>query len=429
MNDFDVAIVGAGPAGAVCAWYLAKAGARVALLDRYIFPRDKICGDAICSRAQMHLSRMGVLQQLLDNDEAHPAALGGMVSPGGVVALGNSMGHIDSSPVIAVRRLHLDHRIVRAAELAGAMLHERFDVAQAVLDPVQGLWTLSTSTGATLQAKVLVAADGATSRLARRLGIVSSPPDAVCSRSYIDAATSDFSQDGVAFYRRELLPGYCAVFRESRGQLNFCLYLIPGGTAGTSDLRRMHEWALREDPFVSRAVGAKAVVEPMKGAPLRLGGTPRSHADQVVVLGDAAGQIDPLTGEGIQYGMDAAEIAATTVLDGLRTGRLNAASLQNYHDGWQRAFGADFRWSGWMARLGARYPALLDAGAAALRAGGAPLLGKWAEVMTGAQPKTRFLKPDLALPVLGALLRNTFVPGRRYPDVAAFARDAGQQPR
>ena len=131
-------IAGAGPGGATCAWYLARAGVRVALLDRQAFPRDKVCGDAICSRAQMHLSRMGVLRQIMDSDEGHAAAVGGMVSPGGVVAIGDSTTHIGSSPVIAIRRIDMDHRIVRAAQAAGAELVERFDVADAALDRAAG---------------------------------------------------------------------------------------------------------------------------------------------------------------------------------------------------------------------------------------------------------------------------------------------------
>jgi geranylgeranyl reductase family protein len=417
---YDVAIVGAGPGGATCAWYLARAGVRAALLDRQAFPRDKVCGDAICSRAQLHLSRMGVLQQVMANDEGHAAAVGGMVSPGGVVAIGNSTTHIASAPVIAIRRIHLDHRIVLAAQGAGAELIERFDVADATLDRTAGLWTIGASNGRRLRARALVAADGANSRLARRLGIVRGAPEAVCSRAYIEADTSDFAFDGVAFYRRELLPGYCAVFREARGQLNFCLYLIPGGACGVRDLRRMHANMLREDPFVSRAVGPHARIGAMQGAPLRLGGVARSSDDHLIVLGDAAGQIDPLTGEGIQYAMDAAELAADTLVACLADGDLGAARLHGYHRAWQRAFGADFAWSARIARLCGRHPGLLDAGARALRAGGAPLLAKWAEVMTGAKPKTHFLHPGLLLPMLGSALRHALVRGE--PDYAAIQR-------
>ena len=67
MGDlYDVAIVGAGPAGATCAWYLAQHDIEVLLLEKAKFPRDKFCGDAVIPRAQRHLRRMGVLQQLID---------------------------------------------------------------------------------------------------------------------------------------------------------------------------------------------------------------------------------------------------------------------------------------------------------------------------------------------------------------------------
>jgi flavin-dependent dehydrogenase len=391
------------------------------LIDRHAFPRDKVCGDAVCSSAHRHLSRMGALQQIMDNDEGHPAAIGGMVSPGGVVAIGNSAVQLGAAAVIAIRRIHLDHRIVQAAQAAGAHLIERFDVAGATLDRTAGAWTVGSSNGQTVQARALVAADGATSRLARRLGVVTNAPEAICSRAYIEADTSDFAFDGVAFYRRDLLPGYCAVFREARDQLNYCLYIIPGGECSVHDLRRMHEHVLREDPFVSRAVGARAVVGAMKGAPLRLGGVARSVDHHLVVLGDAAGQMDPLTGEGIQYAMDAAEIAAETLMACLAHGDLGAERLQRYHDAWYRAFGADFAWSARITALCGRYPGLLDAGARALRDHGAPLLAKWAEVMTGAKPKTHFLRPGMVVPMLGSALRHAFA-HRGEPDYAAIQR-------
>jgi flavin-dependent dehydrogenase len=139
------------------------------------------------------------------------------------------------------------------------------------------------------------------------------------------------------------------------------------------------------------------------------------------VLGDAAGQIDPLTGEGIQYAMDAAEIAADTLIACLAKGDLGARRLQRYHDAWYRAFGADFAWSARIAALYSRYPALLDTGARALRQHGAPLLAKWAEVMTGAKPKTHFLRPGMVMPMIGAALRQPFAV-RGAPDYAAIQR-------
>ena len=129
----------------------------------------------------------------------------------------------------------------------------------------------------------------------------------------------------------------------------------------------MHEHVPAEDPFITRALGPRVRIGAMKGAPLRLGGVARSSGERFLVLGDAAGQIDPLTGEGIQYAMDAAEIAAETLILALGEGDLRAARLQRYHDGWQRRFGADFAWSARIAAICGRYPGLLDTEARALR--------------------------------------------------------------
>ena len=80
-SAYDVCVVGAGPAGSTCAFYLARQGKRVLLVDKQRFPRDKLCGDAVCARAQVHLERMGVLQAVLAAGEGRWAEYGGFVSP------------------------------------------------------------------------------------------------------------------------------------------------------------------------------------------------------------------------------------------------------------------------------------------------------------------------------------------------------------
>ena len=85
-SAYDVCVVGAGPAGSTCAFYLARQGKRVLLVDKQRFPRDKLCGDAVCARAQVHLERMGVLQAVLAAGEGRWAEYGGFVSPSGLPA-------------------------------------------------------------------------------------------------------------------------------------------------------------------------------------------------------------------------------------------------------------------------------------------------------------------------------------------------------
>jgi menaquinone-9 beta-reductase len=406
-DPYDVAIVGAGPAGATCAWYLARNGIRTLLLEKRTFPRDKLCGDAVASRALVHLERMGVLQQILDNNEGHPAVIGGMVSPSGVTYIGSSIEFLRGPAVIAIKRIALDVRIARAAAAAGAELVERYAVADARFDTDRGEWSIEPDGGGpTYRARVLVAADGALSRLGRQLGLVDGPPDAVCSRTYMRGRTTDFAYDGVIMYPPAILPGYCALFREARDEVNFAVYLFPGGACSMRDLRPLHDRLLRYDPHVRKMVGPHAEMDAMKGAPLRLGGIAKSYGDHLIILGDAAGQIDPLTGEGIQYAMDAAEIAAGTLAEAFAERDLGARSLKRYHDRWQRAFGHDFVWSARFARFYLRYPSFLDAAAATLQRLGDPYLAKWAEIMTGARPKRAFLAPRMLLPVLGDLWRR-----------------------
>ncbi|MCG3217242.1 MAG: FAD-dependent oxidoreductase [Candidatus Heimdallarchaeota archaeon] len=106
----DVCIVGAGPAGSSTAYYLAKQGKNVVLLEKEKFPRRKICGDAVSLRAQMHLERMGVLQEILEEKKGRWAAVGGLVSPRRISYIDNSAQEIGSHLMIAIKREILDEK-------------------------------------------------------------------------------------------------------------------------------------------------------------------------------------------------------------------------------------------------------------------------------------------------------------------------------
>lgn len=400
---FDVAIIGAGPAGATCAYYLARQGRSVLLLERAVFPRDKICGDAVVPRAQKHLERMGLLPALLDQGAAQPAYVGGFITPRGTQVVGDSQGRTVRT-VLAIRRRILDESVARAAERAGAVLREGQAVTSMQRDDRNERWSIFCADGASHSARMLVAADGANSQTARRLGLVRQRPRAVCSRAYIAPKTHRFEMDGVCFYENDLLPGYAAVFRETEEELNFCCYILPGGPTLPRDLRRMHTRFLESDPRFRSLVGSNVEVERMRSAPLRLGGIRKSYAAGLLVVGDAAGHIDPLTGEGIQYGMDAAEIAAETIEEALAANDLSQRFLKRYHRRWMSSFGWDFYWSLKMTQVLTRHPGLLEASAAAINRLGGDAFAEWGDLMTGEKPKLNFLRPRIVLPILRELV-------------------------
>jgi geranylgeranyl reductase family protein len=409
---YDVCIVGAGPAGSTCGYYLARAGKRVVVLEREHFPRDKLCGDAVCSRAYTHLDRMGVLPALEREGRLHYSRVGGFVTPAGRKALGDSTKAIGRPLVAAIKRIVLDERIARASRDAGAELVEGARVTGAAFSAQAGTWTVRAAIdrGAAREwtARALVCADGANSRLARALGIVKGQPDGTCTRSYVAAGTHGFESDGVCFYPAFMIPGYCALFREAGGEVNFATYIVPGGKLGIPDVQAAHARCLREVPGVREALGGGARMEKVRAGPLRLGGVPVSVAEHLLVIGDAAGHTDPLTGEGIHHAMDGAELAAQTLIEALERGDLSARYLRRYHERWMSLFGKDFRWSALMARALARAPRFLEATAGAVGRKGPEFFQEWAKMMTGVRAKRAMLRPDFALPILVESVRQLF---------------------
>ncbi|NPD89017.1 MAG: geranylgeranyl reductase family protein [Asgard group archaeon] len=404
---YDVCIIGAGPGGSSTAYYLAKQGKNVILLEKEKFPRRKICGDAVSQRAQMHLERMGVLQEILEEKKGRWAAVGGLVSPRRIEYIGNSAEEIGSHLMISIKREILDEKIAQAAVREGAEMIEEYNVKSVKFSEKMKEWTVKAfdEEKGDVKAKVLVAADGAVSKIARSVGVIDTPPDAVCSSVYVEAGTHAFEEDGVCIYTRFLVPGYAAIFKEADDDLVFCCYIIPGGFAKTTNLQNMHINLLQGDPYVVRALGPNAKIEKIKSAPLRLGGVKKSYSDHFLVVGDAAGHIDPLTGEGIQYAMDAGEIAADILKDAFEQGDFGNGTLKNYQKLWMKSFGKDFKWSARMVKVLARIPIFLDAFAYLCKKKGPKYLIRWAKIMTGSQPKLTFFLPNLAFPLLFAAIR------------------------
>jgi len=258
-------------------------------------------------------------------------------------------------------------------------------------------------------ARCLICADGAPSRLARQLGIVTEEPQGTCSRSYVKGNTQ-FKFDGVVFYPPKLLPGYCAIIREAGDELNFCTYIIPGGPTSNDDLPAMHNDILKNYDYVAKSLGPNPNIERMKSASLRLGGIPKSYDQHLLVIGDAAGFIDPLTGEGIQYALESGEIASKVLLEGFKIGDLSASFLKKYQNMWYAEYGKGFYFSMKTSLFLYRFPIVLDATAKLIEKKGSRFLAEWAEVMTGSKSKTWFFRldvwPFIVLEICAQMFRN-----------------------
>ena len=313
----DVLVVGAGPAGSAAAIALARAGVDVILADAADFPRDKPCGDGLTPRAMAELDNLGML------DWVGPARNWGLRAAGFGRELylpwpGGSFPSFGG----AMPRTTLDAGIRSVAVQAGARPFTcRATVATACGERVADV-TFTTATGdIRIACERLVVADGAKSQLGRRLGRVWHRDTAygVAARAYIESDRSDdpwiSSHLELRGARDEILSGYGWVFPLADGTVN-----IGVGTLATArrpaDVRlrsvlelytnsQREAWAL-----TGRVRQTASALLPMGGAVSGVAGA------NWVLVGDAAGCVNPLNGEGIDYGLETGRMAAELLTSG-----------------------------------------------------------------------------------------------------------------
>ncbi|MDQ1305576.1 MAG: menaquinone-9 beta-reductase [Actinomycetota bacterium] len=314
----DVLVVGAGPAGAAAATWLARSGRDVVLADAASFPRDKPCGDGLTPRAISELTQLGLSEWLTGLARNWGLRATGFGEELYLPWPGGSLPKFGG----AARRTLLDTTLRDLALAAGAtgVVGRAVDVDTG-FGPVTSV-TFRTEGGLrTVNCRNLVVADGAKSQLGRRLGRQWHRTTAfgVAARGYIASDRSDdpwiSSHLELRDSSHEVLSGYGWVFPLADGTVN-----VGVGTLATSarpaetNLRsllgiyaeqRREEWGLRGE------------VEAPWSALLPMGGAVSGVAGpNWLLVGDAAGCVNPLNGEGIDYGLETGRLAAELLATG-----------------------------------------------------------------------------------------------------------------
>ena len=327
----DVLVVGAGPAGAVAAAVLARAGARVGLVDRASFPRDKLCGDTVNPGALALLDRLGLASAAY----ARGLPVDGMrlTGEGGVVIDGRYPRGLTGR---ALPRRDLDWALVQAAIAAGASFESSVVVRRAVLSgaaggpAVGGAIAAGRGAECALPARVTIAADGRRSTIAFGLGLARHPrrPRRWAIGGYYDGATSQRRLRDVSGTSRSALGemhvrrnGYIGIAPVPDDLTNVCLVrpFAPGDLA-IADPATLLRRALDADPLLrDRFAAARLVAPPTVLGPLAVDVAP-ARIDGLFLAGDAAGFIDPMTGDGLRFAIRGGELAAHAALDALEHG-------------------------------------------------------------------------------------------------------------
>lgn len=337
VYDCDVLVVGGGPGGAATATYLAQSGWRVTLLDASHFPRDKVCGDFVGPVALAELERLGV-DRMDDypktNVVTHAAFhLNGehLISrdlPGGTAGL-PPYGRV-------ITRLQLDEWIIRRAEAAGVRLIEGCRLLRFLTDE-DGV-TATVRQGKkerSLRSRLLIAADGSNSTIGRQLTGEKYPAASkiVAVRAYCEGVGGE-SDRADLYFNSESFPGYYWLFPTGATTANLGVGMVLETLPPSEDhLKELLADLLATDPVLRRRMANGRIVGKVLGWPLATYDPDYPiHYDRILLVGDAAGLINSLNGEGIQYALLSGRWAAEAADVALRASDLSAAGLAHYRE-------------------------------------------------------------------------------------------------
>ena len=363
---YDAIIVGAGPAGTSAALYANKLGLKCILLDKALFPRDKICGDALSGKTVRILRELELLDGIenLEGSDINRITFGGPSHNKFDVHLngdGDDYRHRTKGYVIP--RLIFDNFL--------------FENASRVTDTRQGFTVtdliyendvLSGVKGVSKEGKqekffapIILGCDGPNSIVARKLGLYKMDMDntAVAIRCYYEGIEGLTDQIEL-HYVSEAKPGYFWLFPAGEGKANIGIGLSKNDAKKEDrTLKQIMDEIIESNYFRKRFANARALETP-KGWNLPMGSIKRkNHGLGYLLLGDAAGLVDPFTGEGIGNAMVSAKHAIDIVKKAKDIGDYSINILREYDALVWNELGGELKTSTKLQNL-ARYSFLLN---------------------------------------------------------------------
>lgn len=339
MTQPDVVVVGAGPSGCVAALVLARAGVKVCLLDRALFPREKLCGDTLNPGALSILDRLGGIG---DRVRGRALPISGMIvtGPGGAVVASDYPHNLRGA---SIRRCDLDTILLEVAVAAGAdfragvhVLEPLMSATRADVIGVRG----AAARELRVDAQVVIAADGRGSKLALALGLArfAAAPKRWAFGAYF-TGVDGLTARGEMHVRAD---GYVGVAPLPDQLTNVCIVrerrqALPADCGRADDVVAA---AIDRDPALRARFARARRVSPVASlGPLAIEAR-HSGCPGLLLAGDASGFIDPMTGDGLRFAFRGGELAATAALEELASGvpafeRLRAARAREFGGKWR----------------------------------------------------------------------------------------------
>jgi menaquinone-9 beta-reductase len=333
----DVLVIGGGPAGSAAGFWLAKAGHDVCVLERKTFPRDKTCGDGLTPRAVHQLRDMGLEPAIAAHHHRHDGLRA--IAHGITLELPWPQHPVFPDYGYVVRRRDLDRMVAEHAAGAGATLRIATEAVRPLVRDglVTGAMVKDKASSQTreVHARYVIVADGSLSRFGRALGTSRNKayPQGIAIRGYFESplSTDPWIESCLDVHDREgrSMPGYGWIFPLGDGTINVGIGLLSTfkGYKDVNTTNLMTEWAATAPE--RWGIDPDAMLAPPTGGRLPMAGSinPKVGPNWLLV-GDAAGSINPFNGEGIDYAYETARMAADLVDEAIISG--TALPLQRY---------------------------------------------------------------------------------------------------
>ena len=328
----DLIVVGAGPGGSATAYYAARAGLEVLLLDRQGFPRDKTCGDGLMPHAAEEISLMGLGNWL---DEPHHGKFSGFSVYTQTAFLRQKVPPTFHGPYgYVVPREETDARLVERAREVGAEFQGGVRATGLLRTPagnVTGVEAVSNGETLRSEAPLVVAADGVGGFAAEGM---KTHQNAVARRQYFENVSGPNREDLHVFLTKDMNEhgaGYGWIFHFGDGRANV------GAGVSTKTLsrtgRNLKDFFDRflEEPQLARWLEGAEPEGPAKSWSLKMGmWGARRYARGVMMVGDAGSMVHPISGEGVGYALESGRLAAAWAHEAHARRDFSASVLSGY---------------------------------------------------------------------------------------------------